>query len=237
MYMIIFPAIDILDGKAVRLFRGDYQKSKIYGDPYEMSRKWIGCGAKYLHVVDLNGARGDRGANTEIIKKIAKDGLISVQVGGGIRSREDVARCFDMGIDRIIFGSACVKTPDLVERAIGEYGADRIICGVDSLDGKVSIGGWKENTDRDIKDVCNEMKSLGATTIICTDIAKDGTMQGADENFLKELVLSTGMKVIASGGINSEANLVGLAKAGAYGAILGKSLYEGKISLRSALTE
>lgn len=233
--MIIFPAVDILDGKAVRLKNGKYEHAKVYGDPLDMAVRWQNEGAKYLHIVDLNGARGDRNANCAVIEKIATVSELSIQVGGGIRDAETAERYLSSGAKRIILGSACVDNKTLVEDLVRRYGKERIICGIDARNGKVSVNGWLRDVDLSAKDACFQMKDLGADTVIYTDISKDGVLSGPDFDGIKDLILSTKLNIIASGGISTIEQLRRLKECGAYGAILGTALYENVLSLKDAL--
>lgn len=234
--MNIYPAIDILNGNAVRLKYGDYNRVTIYGTPYEMIDKWESQGAKFIHIVDLNGARADHQTNAAVIEKIAKISTSSLQVGGGIRTMSDIIRYFDCGVDRVIMGSACISDPELIKQAVEKYGADRIICGADAKNGKVAVNGWLENTTTTLSELCIKMKALGVRNVIYTDISRDGALNGSNTEEITSLIRNTSMNIIASGGINSLDNIVQLKNVGAYGAILGKALYENVFSLKEAIS-
>ena len=233
--MNIYPAIDILDGNAVRLKYGDYSKVTVYGKPFEMLRKWEDSGAKFAHIVDLNGARSDHENNAKIIEQLAKSTKLSIQVGGGIRSISDIIRCFDCGIDRVILGSACVSNQDFIKEAIALYGENRIICGADAKNGYISTEGWTASTNITLTELCKQLKSLGVTTVICTDISKDGALCGTNTENITAIRNITNMNVIASGGISCIAGIEDVKNLGAYGAIIGRALYENKFSLEDAL--
>lgn len=233
--MIIFPAIDILDGNAVRLKYGDYSKVTIYGTPAEMIRKWEECGAEYVHIVDLNGARADHKTNAKTIENLANSSKLSIQVGGGIRTMSDIIRYFDCGVDRVILGSACVNNTELLQDALMRFGGDKIICGADTKNGKIATDGWLKTSDISLVDLCKQMKSMGATTVICTDIAKDGALSGTNTENISEVISNTGMNVIASGGVSTFEDIEKVKKLGAYGVILGRSLYEKRFTLEEAL--
>ena len=233
--MNIYPAIDILDKRAVRLKRGDYSEVTVYGTPLEMKDRWETQGARFIHIVDLNGARSDHNTNFCVIEELAKNAKASLQVGGGIRTMSDIIRYFDCGVDRVILGSACVNDPQLIEDAVNKYGSERIICGADAKNGKIAVSGWLESTQISLVELCNKMRDLGVRNVISTDISKDGMLSGSDTAEIGRLIDETGMNVIASGGINSIENLKQLKQIGAYGAILGVALYENKISLADAL--
>ncbi len=233
--MELFPAIDLLNGKAVRLLRGDYSKITAYSDnPPELAQSFRIDGAKNLHVVDLDGAKEGGTPNFQIITDIAKRSGLFVEVGGGIRSMETVKRYLDAGVGRVILGTAAVTDPEFLRAAVSEYG-DKIAVGVDVNGEYVAIKGWTETSKKHILDMCRELQELGVKTIICTDISKDGAMQGVNLGLYKRLMGSFSMDVIASGGVTTLQDIELLKASGVAGAILGKSLYEGSINLKDAL--
>ncbi|MDR3262699.1 MAG: 1-(5-phosphoribosyl)-5-[(5-phosphoribosylamino)methylideneamino]imidazole-4-carboxamide isomerase [Clostridiales bacterium] len=233
--MILFPAIDILDGKAVRLHLGKRETAVVYGEPAELAKKWAACGAEFLHIVDLNAAFDNTSVNDDIIKSIRKAVNIPLQLGGGFKSMDRIKYCLeDVGIDRAIIGSAAVTKPDLFKRAAELYGG-RIICGVDERNGKVSIKGWTDDSETTPAELCREIKKAGITTVVYTDITRDGALSGVNVDKTFALQKASGLNVIASGGVASVDDIIKLKEKGIYGAILGKALYTGAIDLIAAL--
>lgn len=233
--MLIFPAIDIIDGKVVRLKEGDYGKVSSYNiEPCEAAEQFYRCGARNIHVVDLDGAKSGRAENAKTIEKIVKASKMFVEVGGGIRTLEQIEEYLSHGVGRVILGTIAVKDICFVERAVTRYG-DKISVGVDAKDGKVAINGWKEVTDIDSLQFCRQMKNIGINHIIYTDISKDGMLNGTNLDIYKVLCQTEYPKITASGGICTLAELEELKKAGVYAAILGKALYENKIDLKKAV--
>ncbi len=233
--MLIFPAIDLYDGKAVRLYKGDYNQMTVYNEnPLEVARDFLRCGATCMHIVDLQGARDGNTPNLELICKIKESTNLFCEVGGGIRSMEIAARYLDAGIDRVILGTAAVTQPDFVKAAVAQYG-DKIAVGVDIKDGMVAIKGWTETSDRDAFSFCGQMQALGVKTIICTDISKDGAMQGTNHDLYRSLSSKFDLQIIASGGVSSLEDIRRLAAQKIYGAIVGKAYYAGDIDLAEAI--
>lgn len=233
--MHIYPAIDISGGRCVRLIQGIRQQETIYGeDPVEIAQKWMNEGAKRLHVVDLDAAFDDNSYNADIIRKIASTVSIPIQMGGGLRSLDRVHRIFDMGIKRAILGTAAIEKPDFVEEAVSLYG-DRIAIGIDAKDGKVAIKGWTEKSEFDAIALALKMKEIGVRTVVYTDISRDGMLTGANIEATARLIESTGLDVIASGGISSLDDIVKLKDISASGVIIGKALYNGNLRLNDAL--
>lgn len=235
--MKIFPAIDLYGGQAVRLYKGDYDQMTVYDpEPLHTVRKFEAAGARHLHLVDLEGAKTGQTTNLPTIEKLASSTGLFIEVGGGIRNMETVRRYLNAGASRVILGTAAVTDPDFTARAVAEYG-EKIAVGADLKDGKVAIKGWLE-TSRDTWEVFfAKMQALGVQTIICTDISKDGAMQGTNRDLYKLLTQRFSMHIIASGGVSSLEELRRLKALGLYGAILGKALYTGALSLRGALGE
>ena len=231
--MIIFPAIDIYGGRVVRLFQGDYGQMKIYSEsPVDTAMKLMSEGATHLHIVDLEGARTGGTPNFGVITSIKKHTGLFCEVGGGIRSAEVLERYAEAGIVRMILGTAALGDPGFADRAVGLYG-DRIAVSVDARDGFVSVNGWTEKTDRDAVGFCRELKEKGVKTVICTDISRDGAMKGANHGLYRKIG-RTGLDVIASGGVSSAGDIRKLARAGVYGAIVGRAYYEGALTIAEA---
>lgn len=233
--MVIYPAIDILDEKAVRLLKGDYNKVTVYGEPLEMAELWREQGGRYMHIVDLNGARGDGKRNVKSILKIMQTYDLDVQVGGGIRTMSDIAQYLDNGISRIILGTVCFSNPKLVEDAVLKYGSDKIVCGVDAKKDRVVVHGWIDETEKRPLEMCLQMKELGVKNIIYTDISRDGTLMGVNVEDTRNLQRTTHMNIIASGGVSSLEDLEVLNNSKISGVILGKALYEKRFSLKQAI--
>lgn len=233
--MLIFPAIDIYEGKAVRLLRGEYDKMTVYSEnPIEIAWEFEKQGATHIHMVDLEGAKNGETPNINIVEKIAKETKLFTEIGGGIRSMEVVDRYIEAGVDRIILGTAAVENRDFLEKAVKKYG-DKIAVGVDVKDGFVAIKGWTEKSNYSCFEFCEEMQKIGVKTLICTDISKDGAMQGTNLELYKELSEKMNTKIIASGGVSDIENVKALRKMDIYGAIIGKAYYTGAISLKDAI--
>lgn len=233
--MKLYPAIDLKEGQCVRLLQGDYNQVTVYGNnPAEMAKKWETLGGDYLHIVDLDGAKEGKGINDEAIRQIVEAIHIPIELGGGIRTLEDIQAKLDMGVDRVILGSAAIKNKELVKEALAAFGSDKIVVGVDAKAGRVAIEGWLEVTDISALDFCKELETLGVKTVIYTDIAKDGMMQGPNIEETEKLVKETGLDIIASGGVSSIEDLKRLEEIQVYGAIIGKALYIGAIQLEAA---
>jgi phosphoribosylformimino-5-aminoimidazole carboxamide ribotide isomerase len=233
--MILFPAIDILDGKAVRLRLGKRGDVTVYGDPAEFAKKWADLGAEFLHVVDLNAAFDNTAVNERHIEGVRRAVKIPIQLGGGFKSMERISRCLDgIGIDRAIIGSAAATNPSLFDEAAEKY-ADRIICGIDERNGKVSIKGWVEDVEITPVELCAKVKSVGITTVVYTDITRDGALTGVNVEKTSLLQRLSGLNIIASGGVASIDDIKALKEKGVYGVILGKALYDEKLTLKKAL--
>lgn len=232
--MNLFPATDIIGGKAVRLVKGDYNKMTIYGSPLEIAKEFRRKGAKYLHAVDLEGAKNGDTPNFDTVKKLIDESGLLVEIGGGIRTIETVKKYLDAGAFRVILGTAAVKDRAFLESAVEEYG-EKIAVGVDIKDGYVAIKGWTEVSELECSEFCEYLQSIGVKTVICTDISKDGLLSGTNIELYKSLSEKFDIDIVASGGITSVGEVKTLTKMGMYGAILGKSLYEGTIDLEEAL--
>ncbi len=233
--MELFPAIDLIDGCVVRLVRGDYEQKTVYSkDPVSAACDFADAGARYLHVVDLDGARDGGTPNIEIVKSIVASSGLSVEVGGGIRSEEAIENYLDAGVLRVILGTAALEDREFLKKAVADYGW-RIAVGVDVKDGMVAVKGWKEVTETDCFSFCEDLRDTGVFTVICTDISKDGLLAGANLELYRELVKRFPMDITASGGISTTDDIKKLRDLGLYGAIIGKALYTGTIDLKDAL--
>ena len=233
--MILYPAIDLYEGKAVRLFKGDYRQMTVYSeDPLEIARDFLRCGATHIHMVDLQGARDGTTPNLELVQEIKRQTGLFCQVGGGIRTMEIVDRYLSAGIDRVILGTAAVTDPDFLAAALKKHG-DKIAVGIDIKDGCVAIKGWTETSDKDALAFCGQMQASGVATVICTDISKDGAMQGTNRALYKTLSEKFRLQIIASGGVSSLEDVRHLAAQKLHGAIIGKAYYSGSLDLRQAI--
>ena len=233
--MNIFPAIDLVNGCAVRLYKGDYNQMTVYSEhPEEIAVDFENCGAKFLHLVDLEGAKDGTTPNIETVRKIRNACNLFIEIGGGIRNMETVEAYFDAGVDRVILGTAAVKDEAFLEDAVEKFG-DKIAVGVDIKDGFVAIKGWTEKSEFDGLEFCKKMQNIGVKTIICTDISKDGAMKGTNRELYKELSEKLSIDIMASGGVSTLDDVRALAGMNLYGAIIGKAYYTGAIDLREAL--
>ena len=235
--MIILPAIDIKDGSCVRLYKGEFSTvHKVAENPLETARKFEADGAEWLHMVDLDGAKDAKPQNTEIFCEIARETSLKVEVGGGIRSLETVETYLSRGISRVILGSAAVRNPELVKAAVKEYG-DKIAVGIDAKNGMAAVEGWLDTSAAHYLDLAKAMEQIGVSTIIYTDISKDGTLTGPNLQELDSINRAVSCNIVASGGISNLDDITALRKLGLYGAICGKSLYQGTLDLKEAIRE
>ena len=233
--MKLFPAIDLIDGKAVRLVRGDYAQMTVYSnDPAKVAKGFAACGAKHLHVVDLEGARDGNTPNLETVRSIIQESGMFVEIGGGSRSMETVKTYIDAGASRVIIGTAAVTDPDFLDRALDAYG-EKIAVGVDIRDGMVAIKGWQEVSALACYDFCETLEKKGVSTVICTDISKDGLLGGTNLSLYADMAKRFKLNITASGGVSSLSDVQKLTDMGLYGAILGKALYTGDLDLSAAL--
>ena len=236
--MRIYPAIDIRGGKCVRLLKGDFEKETTFSDaPEEMAKKWEAMGAEYLHLVDLDGALAGMSKNLDTVKKILAAVHIPCELGGGIRSMENIKEVLDTGVERVILGSVAVKNPALVKEACAKYG-ERIVVGIDAKDGMVAVDGWGVSSDVKVTELAKKMKAVGVKTIIYTDISRDGTLEGVNVEATARIAKESGVKIVASGGVRSEADIRALLpheRDGIEGVIVGKSIYMGTLDLAAAL--
>ncbi|WP_226535789.1 1-(5-phosphoribosyl)-5-[(5-phosphoribosylamino)methylideneamino]imidazole-4-carboxamide isomerase [Fictibacillus halophilus] len=234
----LYPAIDMRGGKCVRLLQGDYNQETVYGDsPFDMAKQFADQGAEWIHMVDLDGAKDGKKVNHEHVIRVAKELAAKVQIGGGIRTMEDVLYYLENGVDRVILGSAAVSNPDFVREALNRYSGSRVAIGLDARDGFVATEGWLETSHIMAVDLAKRLVEEGAETFIFTDISKDGMLQGPNVEAIGELARITGKEVIASGGVSSIDDLVSLKKddRNIAGAIIGKALYTGRFTLSDAL--
>ena len=233
--MYIFPAIDLYDGKAVRLYKGDYAQMTVYSDnPIEIARDFEAAGARFIHMVDLEGARDGSTPNLSIVTDVAQNTSLFVEIGGGIRDMETVERYLAAGVSRVILGTAAVNDEAFLREAVARHG-EKIAVGADVKDGYIAIKGWLEQSAFTLEAFLEKMQAIGVGTIICTDISKDGAMQGANHDLYRELSRRLSMNIIASGGVSSLEDVRQLAALDIHGAIIGKAYYTGAIVLKQAI--
>ena len=233
--MILLPAIDLVDGKAVRLFRGDYDQMTIYSEyPEEVAADFASCGAEWIHIVDLEGAKSGRTPNLQTVKKIVSSSGLKAEAGGGIRSMKTADAYLSAGVSRVILGTAAVRDPAFLKEALRIFGP-AVAVGADLKDGFVAVKGWLEKTGQSGMEFLKRMEDLGVSTVIVTDISKDGAMQGTNRELYRELCRELSMNVVASGGVSSLEDVKALKEAGLYGAIVGKAYYTGAIDLKEAV--
>lgn len=233
--MNIFPAIDMIDGKAVRLFKGDYNQKTVYNDsPLSVAKGFEELGANYLHLVDLDGAKSGDTPNYETVKAIAKETSLKIEIGGGIRNEEVIKRYLDAGVMRVILGTVAIENPGFTEEMTSKYGS-AIAVGIDIKDGFVATRGWLDVTKVSCDEMFKKMQDIGVETVICTDISKDGAMMGTNLALYKDLKTRYTTNIVASGGVSSMDDIRTLRQMDMYGAILGKALYEGAIDLKEAI--
>lgn len=231
--MEIFPAIDLKEGKAVRLFKGEMSSAKIYSDaPWELAKRFEDMGAKWLHVVDLDGAFAGEAVNLKTVEKIAKAANLQIQIGGGIRDEARIKSCLDSGITRVILGSVALKDPNFTKQMAQKYS---VAVGIDAKDGFVAVQGWAEVSQMRATELARKFAGAGVEAIICTDISKDGTLSGVNIEFTSQIAKASGINTIASGGVKDIEDIRALMRAGdVYGAIVGKAYYEGTLDLKEA---
>lgn len=238
--MIIIPAIDLINGEAVRLVQGDYNQKTVYDkDPVKVAIKFVEMGAQKLHLVDLDGAKAGHPVNTEVLEKISKEINIPIEIGGGIRNIEDIEKTLKAGADEVILGTSVIKNPEITKKALNEFGK-KIVIGIDAKNGKVAISGWLDTTDVDAITLAQTIEKYGAQNIIYTDISKDGMMQGPNYEALKKLAQSVSLNITASGGVSSINNVKDLIKiekefSNINACIIGKALYTQDIDLNKAI--
>ncbi|TAK22189.1 MAG: 1-(5-phosphoribosyl)-5-[(5-phosphoribosylamino)methylideneamino]imidazole-4-carboxamide isomerase [Chloroflexota bacterium] len=233
--MDVIPAIDIRGGRAVRLFQGDYSRETIFADdPIAVARRWAAAGAGLIHVVDLDGARGEGGGNRELIAHIARVMPIPIQVGGGIKSLDAAAAMLGAGVRRIVFGSLAARDPTVIGVAVERWG-DQVVVGIDARDGRVAVDGWTQTVDRNAFDLARDLAALGVGRFIFTDIARDGTMSEPNFDAMAAMAAHTFARVIASGGVATVAHVARLRDTGVEGVIVGRALYDGSVDLSEAI--
>ena len=233
--MLIFPAIDLYEGKAVRLYKGDYAQMTVYSDhPEEIAMDFAAKGATHAHLVDLEGAKNGTTPNLDTVLKLKEAAGLFCEIGGGIRSMETVKSYLSAGLDRVILGTAAVEDPAFLRAAVDAYGG-QIAVGVDVKDGYVAVKGWTEKSALRFMDFCTEMEQTGVKTLICTDISRDGAMRGTNREMYKQLSESLGLQITASGGVSTMEDIESLRQMNLYGAIIGKAYYTGDINLKKAI--
>ena len=231
--MKIIPAIDIIDGKCVRLSKGDYDTKKIYNEnPVEVAKEFEDFGIQYLHLVDLDGAKAKKIINQKVIENIAKNTNLIIDFGGGIRSEEDLQIAFDSGAKKVTLGSIAVVNPELCLDWLEKFGTEKLILGADCLDRKIKTSGWLENSETDVVDFIKEYQKKGFKEVVCTDISKDGMLQGPSTALYQEIIENSTIELIASGGISNIEDVQKMKEIGCAGTIIGKAIYEGRISLK-----
>ena len=235
--MILLPAIDLYEKKVVRLTRGDYAQMTVYNDdPVAQAGLFQEAGAQWLHTVDLEGAKDGSTPNYSVIEAICKDTSLKVEIGGGIRSLDTIQKYLDAGVERVILGTKAVTDPAFLEESLDKFGS-HIAVGVDIKDGKIAIKGWLETAQDSVEDFFTKLCKLGVSTVICTDVSKDGMLAGTNIDLYRQLSQKFSLDLIASGGVSSQEDLTRLKALGLYGAILGKALYTGALDLKTALRE
>lgn len=233
--MIIFPAIDLFEGRAVRLLRGDYARMTVYSDhPEEIGKDFAAKGATHVHLVDLEGAKSGTTPNLDTVLRIRESAGLFCEIGGGIRNMGTVDTYLEAGLDRVILGTAAVEDREFLGKAVAKYG-EKIAVGVDVRDGFVAVKGWTEKSALRFMDFCREMEDLGVKTLICTDISRDGAMRGTNREMYRELSETLRLQITASGGVSSLEDVEDLRKLNLYGAIIGKAYYTGDIDLKRAI--
>ncbi|MCR5295778.1 MAG: 1-(5-phosphoribosyl)-5-[(5-phosphoribosylamino)methylideneamino]imidazole-4-carboxamide isomerase [Clostridiales bacterium] len=233
--MIIFPAIDLFEGKAVRLYKGDYSQMTVYSDhPEEIAKDFAACGATHAHLVDLEGAKTGETPNLETVLRIRESAGLFCEIGGGIRIMETAEKYLSAGLDRVILGTAAVEDEVFLRRAVEKYG-ERIAVGADIRDGYVAVRGWTEKTALTMEAFCEKMEAIGVRTLICTDISRDGAMRGTNREMYRILSEKYRLHITASGGVSSLEDVESLRKMNLYGAIIGKAYYTGDIDMKKAI--
>ncbi len=236
--MRLYPAIDIKNGQCVRLKKGQFNEVTVYSDkPYEIAKEFEADGARFIHIVDLDGALKGERVNAKAIEHIVKSVSVPVQLGGGIRTLDNIKDVLDLGVYRVIIGTKAVENPEFIKEAIKQFGAERIVVGIDAKDGFVAVEGWEKLSDKTALSLALAMKDIGVQTIVYTDISKDGMLTGPNIEQTKLLSDQTGIDIIASGGMSCMEDLNHVYKAGIHGAIMGKALYEKKICLKEAIEQ
>ena len=232
--MILFPAIDIIAGRAVRLTKGDYARCTVYGDPAAFARDFAACGASHIHLVDLEGARDGGTPNFDTVLAVRGATDAYLEIGGGIRDIGTAEKYLSAGVNRVILGTAAIEDEDFLREALRRFG-DRVAVGADVRDGSLMTRGWMRSAQVSLADFCRRMEELGVDTLICTDISRDGLLAGSNRDMYRALLRETHMRIVASGGVSAQEDLVSLREMGLWGAIVGKAYYTGAIELRNAV--
>ena len=236
MKIELIPAIDIIDGKCVRLTKGDYDQKTVYGDPLEMARQFEALGYRRLHMVDLDGAKSKHIVNCSVLQHITTETSLVVDFGGGIKTDDDMGKAFESGASMVTIGSVAVTQPDLFEYWLKKYGAERIILGADVRNGRISINGWKEDSDEELLTFLDCYVKMGVKNVLCTEISKDGTLTGPATQLYQEVMKKyPQLRLIASGGVSSIDDILALDAAGIPAVVFGKAIYEGRIDLRQLI--
>ena len=229
----LIPAIDIIDGSCVRLTKGDYEQKTVYGDPLEMALQFEEIGYRRLHVVDLDGAKSRHIVNSKILSQLSSETSLTIDFGGGIKTDDDIGKAFEAGASMVTIGSVAVTNPELIERWLIKYGPERIILGADVRKGRISINGWKEDSEQELLSFLKRYIEMGITNVLCTEISKDGTLSGPAIDLYKEVMKAyPHLHLIASGGVSSMDDIKALAVAGIPAVVFGKAIYEGRINLK-----
>ncbi|MCH7652141.1 MAG: 1-(5-phosphoribosyl)-5-[(5-phosphoribosylamino)methylideneamino]imidazole-4-carboxamide isomerase [Chloroflexi bacterium] len=235
--MEVIPAIDLRGGRCVRLYQGDYDRETVFSDdPMEVARRWVGLGARRLHVIDLDGAKSGEQPNAEAAYRIAGEAGVPVQLGGGIRSVESARQAIERGIDRVLLGTAAIEEPDLLRKLVDELGPERVVVTVDARDGKVALKGWTETSEVEAEQLIMDMRVAGVSRYLYTDISRDGTLTEPNFDALERLTTISDVKIIAAGGISSVEHLSRLRDIGVESAVVGTAIYTGDIDLGEAVT-
>ncbi len=234
--MELIPAIDLIDGKCVRLYQGDYSQETVYADdPVQVALRWESLGASRIHIVDLDGARSGNPDNLSVVERIVQAVNVPVQMGGGVRTLDTARRILDTGVHRVMLGTVAVRDPQIVHDACAQFGSEAVVVAVDSKDGQVAVSGWTSASQIQATDLVASMMQAGVHTFLCTDISRDGTLSGPNYHLMRDLVEVAGNGIIAAGGIASIQHLQCLADTGVGSAVIGKALYTGDIDLADAL--
>ena len=235
--MELIPAIDLIDGKCVRLYQGDYSRETVYADdPVEVALRWESLGASRIHIVDLDGARSGNPDNLAVVERIVNAVNVPVQMGGGVRSLDSARAIIEAGVQRVMLGTVAVRDPQIVHDACDQFGSDAVVVAVDSKDGKVAVSGWTSASEIQATDLVASMMEAGVRTFLCTDISRDGTLSGPNYGLMRDLITVAGNGIIAAGGIAAISHLQCLSQTGVGGAVIGKALYTGDINLSEALS-
>ena len=236
--MEVIPAIDLRDGKCVRLTQGDYDRETVFSDdPIAVAERWVVSGARRIHVVDLDGARDGVRANAAVVERLAREAGVPLQVGGGIRTADDAAGLIDLGVDRVIFGTAAVETPAEVESAVARLGPEHVVVGLDARDGFISTRGWLENTGLSALDLVQDMAARGVTRYLHTDVGRDGTLTGPNVDAIEDILSNVRISLVAAGGFAELSHLAEVAKIGVEAVVIGTAIYTGAIDFEDAVSK